>query len=565
MNYAEELREKINSNEPKSVNAIIYARVSTDNDGQKDSCSNQVDLAMAYIKKNPSINLVNTYVDDGISGKNDFTRPEYNKMLQDISTGNIDLIITKALSRLNRDEMNSFQLKQLLLQTNTTVLTLEDNQIHDFEDINSGLLHSIHFAMDAQFVLRQSINGRKTHELRCQRKELSAKDISYGYDWNKNDKSITINEDQAEIVRKIFHNYVYQNGTPASIHRDLEAEGVKISSRSLVNMIKDERYIGNFYINKRTTILGTGKTKSKRVMLPKDEWVLVERPDLQIIDNDLFDMAQRINESRKKNYDAPDKNAVQARFQGVHTFAGKIFCPVCGKPYRFGHADRNKTIPYYYIQSHGDCSNPVRRIYEEDLEAVTRIALKQILEQTEDLYSSLESILIESVKASQNCDNEIEKLNKQIKSREKQLDSLIETLSEGGLIDAAKERIIQKMNKLTSEIEDFNNKIADKESSRLNDSYVTDKIKEIKEAIAELKEFTVIDRDRVQNYIERIELPANGDINITLKTGQFITVRRTEYEVSKDLDSVSKKGIQDDLCSLPEAYPGFHHLLPRPQ
>ena len=204
MSLANDLREKLNT-DTGTIRVAIYARVSTDNDGQKESCANQVDLAMKFVTNHPNIQIIGTYVDDGISGKNDFTRPKYNEMLQQISAGNIDLIITKALSRLNRDEFNSLYLKNMLLQTETTVYTLEDNQIHDFEDLNSGIMHSLTFAMDAQYVMRQSLSGKKTQELRCERKELSAKDCqSYGYTWHKDTKTITVNPEEAEVVRRIF-------------------------------------------------------------------------------------------------------------------------------------------------------------------------------------------------------------------------------------------------------------------------------------------------------------------------------------------------------------------------
>ena len=218
MSYAEELKQKLQIGSTNPVRAVIYARVSTDNEGQKESCSNQVMLAKGYIADHPNIHLVATYIDDGISGKNDFTRPQYNEMLQQLSEDGFDLIITKALSRLNRDELNSLMLNSLLVEHDATVLTLEDGQIHDFEDMNSSLLHSIKYAVDAQFVKQQSINGRKTQELRCEKKELSAKDCSYGYDWNLEDKTITINVDQAEVVRRIFEDYVYRNGTPSCFH-----------------------------------------------------------------------------------------------------------------------------------------------------------------------------------------------------------------------------------------------------------------------------------------------------------------------------------------------------------
>ena len=545
MSYAEELKQKLQIGSTDPVRAVIYARVSTDNEGQKESCSNQVMLAKGYIADHPNISLVATYIDDGISGKNDFTRPQYNEMLQQLSEDGFDLIITKALSRLNRDELNSLMLNSLLIEHDATVLTLEDGQIHDFEDMNSGLLHSIKYAMDAQFVKQQSINGRKTQELRCEKKELSAKDCSYGYDWHRDDKTITINEDQAEVVRRIFEDYVYRNGTPASIQRALKAEGINICGRTVSNIIEDERYIGKFYINKRTTKLGTGRTKSKRIKLPKEQWVLCERPDLQIVDTDLFEMAQRIHQTRITIYEKPDKKTTQARFQGMHKYAGKIFCPVCGKPYQFGYADRKKTVPVYRIKSHSDCPNPIRSIYEQDLEEITKKALKQTIDQQEEVCITLEKVLTEIVEASQNNGDEIDRLKKQRASREKQLDNLIDQLSEGGLTEAAKNRIKTKINNITEETDRLTEAINDKENNKLDDSYVTEKLASIRAAIADLRNFTSIDRDRILNYIERIDMPPNGDIEILLKSGQVIVANVDNNSDFSDGDSVGKKGIQD--------------------
>ena len=554
MSLANSLREKLNNN-IGTIRVAIYARVSTDNDGQKESCSNQIDLAYKYISKHPNIQVVGTYIDDGISGKNDFTRPQYNEMLNEISAGNIDLIITKALSRLNRDELNSLYLKNMLLQTETTVYTIEDNQIHDFEDLNSGIIHSLTFAMDAQYVMRQSLSGKKTQELRCERKELSAKDCQvYGYVWHKDTKTISINKDEAELVRKIFEEYVFRNGTPASIERQLKAQGINMCNKTISNMIKDERYIGNFYINKRTSKLGTGQSKSKRIKLPKEDWVLVKRPDLQIVDKDLFEMAQSIRDSRIVMYETPDSKTTQAHFQGTHKYAGKIFCPICGKPYHFGYADRKKTVPIYRIKSHSDCSNPIYRINEEEMDAITKQALKHVLDQQNEVCNALEDVLTECVKASQNNGNEIAKLKNQIKAEQIKLDNLIDELSKGDLIPAAKDRIKSKINTITEDIEHISEIINNKENHKLSSSYVSDKIFEIKSAIADLRNFTEMDRDRILNYIERIELPANGDVNILLKSGQAITLEATYNKDFSTEDNVVKTGKQDGRYSLPVTY-----------
>lgn len=544
MSYAEEIKNRIFGDvTARPVRAAIYARVSTDNESQKESCANQVEMAKNYISAHKNITLAGIYIDDGISGKSDYNRPEYNRLLSALESGQLDLIIVKAMSRLNRDEYNSFGLINLLRRKEATIVTLEDGCIHDFEDRKERIFNSLKFAMDADYVSDQREKGRMTHQLRCERKELSAKDCSYGYNWHRDDKTITINEDQAEVVRRIFEDYVYRNGTPASIQRALIAEGINICGRTVSNIIEDERYIGNFYINKRTTKDATGQ----RIKLPKEQWVLCERPDLQIVDTDLFEMAQRIHQTRITIYEKPDKKTTQARFQGMHKYAGKIFCPVCGKPYQFGYADRKKTVPVYRIKSHSDCPNPIRSIYEHDLEAITKTALKQTIDQQEEVCITLEKVLTEIVEASQNNGDEIDRLKKQRASREKQIENLIDQLSDGGFTDAAKKRIQSKINNITEETDRLTEAINDKENNKLDDSYVTEKLASIRAAIADLRNFTSIDRDRILNYIERIDMPPNGDIEILLKSGQVIVANVDSNSDFSDGDSVGKMGIQDDL------------------
>ncbi len=543
MNTAEALREKINNNHVGQVKAVIYARVSTDNESQKDSCANQVELAQNFVKGHPSIKLTGIFIDDGISGKNDFTRPEYNAMLQEIVSGNVDLVITKSLSRLNRDELNSLHLKNLLRKHEATVLTLEDGQIHDFEDINSGLLHSISFAVDAQYVQRQSLIGKKTHELRCQRKELTAKDRSYGYDWIRESKTMVINEAEAEIVQEIFEEYVYKNETPSSIERTLKTKGITISGRSISNIIKDERYIGKFYINKKGSRLGTGDTKTKRYNLPRDEWILVSRPDLQIIDIDLFEMAQRVHATRVMVSKAPDAEVLQARFRGTHKYASKVFCSCCGKPYHFGYADRNNTIPVYRINSHPDCPNPNRRIYEEDLDNITRMALVKVISEKNEVCDNLATILEEIVAATKDNGNEIERLQKRKLSKEKSFDKLSEAIYDDRLTDKAKERLIEKINLISEEIEKITVEIEEKENSKLDETYVSDKIKTIRDSIDELKNFTVMDRARILNYIDRIEIDEAGDVTLMLCSGEKKLICKS------DNPDFLKPGRQDALYS----------------
>ncbi len=540
MSYAEDIRQQLYNNDTsKTIKAVIYARVSTDNTGQKDSCMNQVELAKSYIAKHKNITLLGTFVDDGISGKSDYNRPEYNKMLDLITTNNIDLLITKSLSRLHRDTQNSFFLSNILVQNNTTLLTLEDNQIHDFEDINSDILHSINFAIDAQYVKRQSISGKKVQEVRCTKKELSAKDCqSYGYNWESTTKIISINKAAADIVRWIFDEYVFRNGTPASIQKMLKTKNINKSEHTITNMLQDERYIGKFYINKQTSKLGVGNNKTKRIKLPKDQWVLVERPDLQIVDREIFETAQRVRKNRITIYEKPAKKTTQARFQGFHKYSGKIFCPTCNKPFNFGYSDRKQTNAIYRIRSHSECTNPVHRVNERDIDEITKIALKNLFDQQDDVFKNVLTILNQCIVESQNNDVNISTIKKLIETKKNQLDKLTETLIDDDLLTAVKDSIKVKANTIAKEIEALQSKILHNETNKLDKTYVSKKMDEIKSAIFEMKNFKKLDRARILNYIERIELLSNNDVNILLKSGHFITIKAAN--VSKGDDVVKK-------------------------
>ena len=153
--------------------------------------------------------------------------------------------------------------------------------------------------------------------------------------------------------------------------------------------------------------------------------------------------------------------------------------------------------------------------------------------------------MTEIVEASQNSGDEIDRLKKQRASREKQLDNLIDQLAEGGLTEAARNRIKAKINNITEETDRLTETINDKENNKLDDSYVTEKLASIRAAIADLRNFTSIDRDRILNYIERIDMQPNGDIEILLKSGQVIVAKQQNDNDFTDGDSVGKKGIQD--------------------
>lgn len=133
--YAKRIMDKVN-NPNSHVKAVLYARTSVGNEGQKESCADQIEFARKYASRYPGIEIVGEYFDDGISGRHGYTRPQYTEMMCDVSRLGVELIVVKSLSRLNRDEHNSNTMIEHLKEVKATILTFEDGQIHDFEDDN---------------------------------------------------------------------------------------------------------------------------------------------------------------------------------------------------------------------------------------------------------------------------------------------------------------------------------------------------------------------------------------------------------------------------------------------
>lgn len=570
MSFALELKDIIyNDKSLSNIKAAVYARVSTKNEGQKDSCENQVRTAQEFAKDhiNVSLSEQNIYVDNGISGKSVTHRTGYKKMMEAVNNQEIKLIIVKTCSRLFRSVIEAQIFLNTLVLNNTVLLTLGDNKVWDFENQVDVMMFSLLSVFNANTSKVQSEAGIDAQKRRIKDKRLSAKDVIQGYIWNRETKEIEINPITSKYIIFIFEEYIYRNGTPASIckmlkeknitfphnRRDPETkehyvEQIFITERTISNIITNTKYIGLFPINQRSSKFIAG-AESIRFALPKEEWVIVERPDLQIIDKDLFELAQSIHKSRITTYDTPDKKTTQARFQGTHKYSGKIFCPLCGKPFHFGYADRKNTVPIYRIKNHSGCLNPFRRIHEQDLDEITKNALRQVIRQQEEVCASLEKVLTEIVKTSQNNGEKIRNLKKQRTSKENQLDNLINQLSESGLTESAKKRVKNKINEITEETDKLTNIIADMENNKLDDSFVTEKISEIKAAIDELSKFTDIDETRIKNYIERIEMQPNGDIDIQLKTGHIIVANSHDNQGFLKENNVGKKRNEDAPCS----------------
>lgn len=528
----------------KIVRAAIYARASTDKDEQKDSCENQIFLAESFVKKHPNIEVVDTLIDDGISGKNAVSRPDFVKLLNLIKEQKIDLLITKSRSRLHRDDEVSIFLRNMCEEYNVYIYVIDKNTLTDYENDDAAFLERIEDTFDAQYVKRQSRYGKMTHQIRCEKKELSSKDICFGYDWHSDTKTITVNEAEAEVVKRIFEMYVFEQKKPADIAKSLRAEDVEnrfskvhFNSGTINRIIKNEKYLGNFYINRRYSKLGTGMNrKSKRIAIPKEEWVLCERPNLRIIDDELFELAQRLRASRQTIYNTNDYHITRQKFEGKHLFAGKIKCGCCGASLNFRYANRAETIPVYRVNSHSHCENKDCRIKESDASEIVASSIKAVFEAENDAISRVEHLLYENLHKNEN-EGELRQIERNITHLNEEIAANSRPLTDPDIL-------ANKMLKDTflSKIKEAQDRIASLEARKkelsvsMDTSAIEERISHLRSAIAEFKEVKELSRERILRNVKEIVMNADGSVSITLSSG--ISFKR----------SVDKYQIQDAPC-----------------
>ena len=418
---------------------VFYARVSTKNESQKESCEHQRLLCDDYVERHPNYEIVGYYVDDGISGKND-NREQYLKMINRILEGDIDYILAKDCDRLCRSTEVNGALNKILVQTNTMVFYLGDCTFYNPFKRQDRMLNGFRALMGEDYVLMQSEKGKIYHAQKCKNKILNANNVTFGYEWDYKNKRLVVNEEEAKVVRQIYELYVYRDMGVSEISRTLYKQGIAgvrshrpMSAKTLNKILTDEAYIGTLYFNKKKTVdigMGAGSNvKSRRIELPKEEWVGAPCPRI-FEDDDLFNLAQKIRQERNHTYNiAHSKEESRSYFDGTHLFASKVFCGSCGMQYQFDYMGRTKNYPIYKDVfgkknklPNEKCNNKnYNKVFESTLINITKNGFNMLVENKDEIFSNVYSILEETLKENDNDTSYVDGLHNKLKKLEKKL------------------------------------------------------------------------------------------------------------------------------------------------
>lgn len=505
--------------------AVFYARVSTKKEEQEESLENQNSLKEIYLKSHPNIKCIAEYSEQ-VSGKSDL-RPEYQKMIERAKDPLVKYIMVKDTKRLYRSSAVAYEFKETLKKYGLKLILLSTGQISDpnANDIGTQMMFGIESVLNEEVVQRQSNYGRVTHQLKCERKILNRNNITFGYAWDDVNKEIYINEEEARIIRKMFDLYVFQGYGAKALEKYFEMKGYPRSAQTIRKYLEETAYIGIFHLNKKSSVLGIGKgAKTKRFTNPKEEWVPVERPELAIVDEEIFELAQRMRESKRGLYKQGENVPRQVWFSGTHIFSGKIFCGMCSRSYIHKIKENyGKHISVYVHRVHRKkeiteerCLNPYRTVYEEDLIDITRRSINGLIQKNQDCFSLILPAIQKAMQEDDGVEKEKADIRKRIRKEEKNKSKLLEVYmkAEGEM----KDDINVQYNEKAKQIKELKKELEKYDNVRIKQEEMQDKLMAIRERIQQLKGTGVVNVDRrvADIFISQIILYGNGVMDFRL-------------------------------------------------
>lgn len=386
------------------LRVAAYCRVSTDSDEQATSYEAQVEHYTEYIQKNPDWEFAGIYADDGISGTNTKKREEFNHMIDDCKAGNIDMIITKSISRFARNTLDCLKYIRQLKDMNIPVL-FEKESINTM-DAKGEVLITIMASLAQQESQSLSQNVKLGLQYRYQQGKVQINHNRFlGYTKDA-DGNLIIDPEQAEIVKRIYREYLEglsMDKIAAGLERDgiLTGAGGKRWHTSTINKIlRNEKYIGDALLQKTYTTDFLNKTRVKNNGLVPQYYV--EGNHEAIIPKDIYLQVQE--ELVRRRVVKTSANGKKRSYSCNHCFSQIIICGDCGEMFRRIHWNNRgrKSIVWRCISKLEptglECH--ARTINELDLQKIVLTALNELLGDKSKYQKQLQQNIASVIRAS---------------------------------------------------------------------------------------------------------------------------------------------------------------------
>lgn len=493
------------------MNIAAYCRVSTDKADQLNSLEAQKEFFSEYTKRTGDT-LVRLYADEGISGTKIKNRKEFLRMMADAEHGLFDMVVVKDISRFARNTVDLLQnvrkLKSLGIET-------------QFLTANMTSMGNSEFVLTIFGALAQEESANTSKRVKFGKKMNAEKgrvpNIVYGYDKTIGDYfNLAINEEEAAVVRQIYEWYIKDGYGAAKISIFLNERGLRTkrncqwSQNGVCRILTNELYTGKIINGKQeVTDFLTGQRADK----DETEWMVVERPDLRIIEPEVFEQAQQIMQSRGKAFKV-DKE----RQSNKYLFSTLIKCKECGWSFRRTVRTYKNTYVRWVCSGHNgrgadNCPNAVT-VDEEELIEVLQEYFAELLKAKKNVIRYVVGEFQRVYKAKDENLNYEKELNAQLaklqKTRQKYMDMYADDL-------ISREELNDKIGGMRKEIERLENELKmvayHLTKGEQLESVLGRTFKEI-EDITDVHQMT---NAQLKRIIQKIEVDKDGNVDIYLR------------------------------------------------
>ena len=509
----------------------VYCRLSREDKNKlgrevSESIENQRALILQYAQEN-NLNVVDIYEDDDFTGQN-YDRTGFERLLKDMETGRVNMVITKDLSRLGRDHIETGHYIEKYFPLNKVRYVAITDNVDTFTDSMDNdmtpfkLMFNDFYSKDISKKIRATFNAKRRNGV------YIGGFPPFGYKMEVKG-SFVIDEPSAAVVRRIFETYV-SGCTYVSIANALNDEGVlspvlykqktsnfggyrksitgKWNTQAIRRILTDKTYIGCMVQNKYRKI---NYKVDKYEVLSKDQWITVPDMHEPIVTSEVFDMAQslvgRNNVKYAKNPNT--RNAVPYQ----HILSGLLYCGECGNKMTF---DRNKNATAFNVVCYGyrkkTCATGRYFIAETELEEFVLNELKGIFKNRVNKNDFLESAKDGKIKVE--VDGLVKQetaLNKDLEAMQNALRSLYRDKLSGKVLERDYDSLYDDFIKNREALESNLDALQQRKAQLLK--YQEDS-KEILKAVDDFMANEILSKTTIHKLVSRIETYADRSVKM---------------------------------------------------
>lgn len=478
---------------------VVYCRLSQDDglDGDSNSIINQKNILLDVVAREKLPNPV-LFVDDGFSGTN-FDRPAISEALRLVENRQVSNFIVKDLSRLGRSYIKVGQLTEITFPSfDVRFIALNDGVDSNKPNESNSIFLPIKSLMDEMYAADTSKKIRAVVQAKARAGERVTVNPPYGYLKDSNNpKNWIIDPVASQVVKRIFQE-AKSGKSLSEISKGLENDkifkpdrhrieiGLKSISSSpnvetlpyfwtretLSAILGREEYLGHT-VNLRTRIKSY---KDKRTIdLPREHWLIFKNTHEAIIDQETFDIVQKMRSHKRSN------QRYKNRVGHENMFAGLVFCGTCGRKHYFCPQEKNGLNHDHYKCSGyrkpiDGCENP-HYIQKSALIEIVSDKLRQTIQESHFDQEAFLKKLEQQNQAQFSKDNkrQSQQLQKD-EHRSKEIDNIIQKLYEDNLLGKISDERFVKLSRsyeeeqkqLQTSISDLTEKLAKQQEDSLN-------------------------------------------------------------------------------------------------